>query len=49
MEYTIHQIYKIGPIIGQGAFGKVRMSQHRTTYSKRAIKILEKGDMDEND
>ena len=34
--------YKIGKILGEGTFGKVRIGSHILTNEKVAIKILEK-------
>ena len=34
--------YSIGPTIGKGTFGKVKLGQHIQTSEKVAIKILEK-------
>ena len=34
--------YKLGPVIGRGAFGKVILGEHITTNEKVAIKILDK-------
>jgi hypothetical protein len=37
---NLRNTYKVGKKIGDGAFGKVYVAQHRITNSKRAVKIL---------
>ena len=34
--------YKIGQVIGQGAFGEVRKCVHQTTKAVRAVKLIKK-------
>ena len=42
---TLRDIYKIGHVLGEGAFGEVRLCTHRETKEKRAVKVLKKDDM----
>ena len=46
-EGTLRDIYKIGKVLGGGAFGEVRLCTHRVTNEKRAVKVLKKENMDE--
>lgn len=41
--------YKIGSLIGSGAFGDVRICLHKKTNTQRAVKIMYKADMSEED
>lgn len=43
---TLRDIYKIGHVLGEGAFGEVRLCTHRETKEKRAVKVLKKESMD---
>jgi len=43
---TLRDIYKIGKVLGEGAFGEVRLCTHRDTKEKRAVKVLKKENMD---
>ena len=43
---TLRDIYKIGKVLGEGAFGEVRLCTHRQTKEKRAVKVLKKEAMD---
>lgn len=45
-EGTLRDVYKIGHVIGSGAFGEVRLCTHRETKSKYAVKVLSKQKMD---
>ena len=45
-EGTLRDVYKIGKVLGEGAFGEVRLCTHRTTKEKRAVKVLKKENMD---
>ena len=45
-EGTLRDIYKIGKVLGEGAFGEVRLCTHRETKEKRAVKVLKKESMD---
>jgi calcium-dependent protein kinase len=45
-EGTLRDIYKIGKVLGEGAFGEVRLCTHRETKEKRAVKVLKKENMD---
>ena len=38
----INELFKMGKVIGQGAFGEVRSCLNKTTGVKSAIKIVEK-------
>lgn len=46
---TLRDIYKIGHVLGEGAFGEVRLCTHRETKEKRAVKVLKKDDMKKED
>ena len=39
--------YRIGKVLGTGAFGEVRLCVHRETGAQRAVKVLRKNDMSE--
>lgn len=41
--------YRIGKLIGSGAFGDVRICLHKESNSQRAVKILYKANMSEED
>jgi calcium-dependent protein kinase len=41
--------YRIGRILGSGAFGEVRIVVHRDTGVQRAVKVLRKIQMDNED
>lgn len=45
-EGTLRDVYKIGKVLGEGAFGEVRICTHRETKEKRAVKVLKKENMD---
>ena len=34
--------YKIGKVLGEGAYGEVRQCTHRESKQKRAVKVLKK-------
>ena len=36
------ELYKVGKVIGEGAFGTVRLVTHRAENTKWAVKIIEK-------
>ena len=46
---TLRDVYKIGSVLGEGAFGEVRLCTHRETKEKRAVKVLKKENMDKNE
>merc|ERR1712166_1125335 len=46
---TLRDTYKIGKILGEGAFGEVRLCTHRTTSEKRAVKVLRKEAMNKEE
>jgi len=46
---TLRDIYKIGHVLGEGAFGEVRLCTHRETKEKRAVKVLKKENMDKQE
>merc|ERR1711885_28643 len=48
-EGTLRDSYKIGKVLGEGAFGEVRLCTHRTTKEKRAVKVLKKENMDKEE
>ena len=48
-EGTLRDVYKIGKVLGEGAFGEVRLCTHRETGEKRAVKVLKKDAMDEEE
>lgn len=39
---NIRRDYRIGKVLGAGAFGEVRICTHRKSGIKRAVKILRK-------
>jgi calcium-dependent protein kinase len=41
--------YRIGKMLGSGAFGEVRVCVHRETGAQRAVKVLRKSHMDEDE
>ena len=41
--------YRIGKCLGSGAFGEVRICVHKTNGNQRAVKILKKSSMDEDE
>ena len=41
--------YKVGKVIGKGAFGEVRLITHRVSGNIRAVKILKKTNLDEGE
>jgi serine/threonine protein kinase len=45
-EGTLRDVYKIGKVLGEGAFGEVRLCTHRVSKEKRAVKLLKKEAMD---
>ena len=45
----LKDFYRIGKVLGMGSFGEVRMVVHRESGSQRAVKVLRKSRMDEND
>lgn len=42
---TLRDVYKIGKVLGEGAFGEVRLCTHRVTKEKRAVKVLPRATM----
>ena len=38
----LRDFYRIGKLLGSGAFGEVRMCVHRETGAARAVKVLRK-------
>jgi len=48
-EGTLRDIYKIGKQLGEGAFGEVRLCTHRLSNEKRAVKVLKKENMNEEE
>jgi calcium-dependent protein kinase len=45
----LKDFYRIGKLIGSGAFGDVRICLHKESNSQRAVKILYKANMTEDD
>eukprot|EP00178_Gracilaria_changii_P009440 TRINITY_DN2762_c0_g1_i1.p1 TRINITY_DN2762_c0_g1~~TRINITY_DN2762_c0_g1_i1.p1 ORF type:complete len:258 (-),score=46.40 TRINITY_DN2762_c0_g1_i1:159-932(-) len=45
----LRDFYRIGKMLGSGAFGEVRMCVHRETGAQRAVKVLRKSHMDEEE
>ena len=43
------ELYKVGTVIGEGAFGTVRLVTHRAENTKWAVKIIEKSKIDPGD
>lgn len=41
--------YRIGKILGAGAFGEVRICVHKDSNTQRAVKVLRKSAMDEEE
>ena len=41
--------YRIGKVLGSGAFGEVRMCVHRESGAQRAVKVLRKSNMDDDE
>ena len=46
---TLRDSYKIGKVLGEGAFGEVRLCTSRESGEKRAVKVLKKDQMDEEE
>jgi calcium-dependent protein kinase len=41
-EGSFREKYRVGKIIGQGAFGEVRICIHRESGGRRCLKVLKK-------
>lgn len=41
--------YKIGKLLGEGGQGEVRLCTHKKSGERRAVKMMSKAEMDEND
>ena len=48
-EGSLRDQYKIGSKLGEGAFGEVRLCTHRVSHEQRAVKVLKKETMDEEE
>lgn len=48
-EGTLRDIYKIGKVLGEGAYGEVRLVTHRDSKEKRACKVLKKEKLDKEE
>jgi len=48
-EGKLRDSYRIGKVLGQGAFGEVRMCIHRESAAQRAVKVLRKSHMDDDE
>ena len=46
---TLRDMYKVGKVLGEGAYGEVRICTHRDTKQKRAVKVLKKEIMTSGD
>jgi serine/threonine protein kinase len=46
---NIREDYQIGKVLGTGAFGEVRVCTHRKSNIKRAVKILKKNFLKEEE
>lgn len=45
----LRDFYRIGKMLGSGAFGEVRVCVHRESNNQRAVKVLRKSHMDEDE
>ena len=45
----LRDYYRIGKMLGSGAFGEVRVCVHRESNNQRAVKVLRKSHMDEDE
>eukprot|EP00345_Euplotes_harpa_P010807 CAMPEP_0168333498 /NCGR_PEP_ID=MMETSP0213-20121227/9643_1 /TAXON_ID=151035 /ORGANISM="Euplotes harpa, Strain FSP1.4" /LENGTH=392 /DNA_ID=CAMNT_0008337833 /DNA_START=1 /DNA_END=1175 /DNA_ORIENTATION=+ len=45
----IRDYYRIGKVLGSGAFGEVRLCLHKDTQSQRAVKVLRKNLLDDKE
>ena len=48
-EGKLRDSYRIGKMLGSGAFGEVRVCVHRESQAQRAVKVLRKSHMDEDE
>mmetsp|Transcript_1019 Transcript_1019/g.1302 ORF Transcript_1019/g.1302 Transcript_1019/m.1302 type:complete len:258 (-) Transcript_1019:724-1497(-) len=48
-EGKLRDFYRIGKVLGEGAFGEVRLCVHRDSGAQRAVKVLRKSHMDEDE
>lgn len=48
-EGKLRDFYRIGKVLGEGAFGEVRLCVHRDSGAQRAVKVLRKSHMDEEE
>jgi serine/threonine protein kinase len=48
-EAPFKELYKVGTVIGEGAFGTVRLVTHRGDDTKWAVKVIEKSKIDPGD
>jgi serine/threonine protein kinase len=46
---VLRDYYRIGKVLGNGAFGEVRLCMNRETQMYRAVKILRKSHMDKTE
>jgi len=46
---TLRDVYKIGRKLGEGSYGEVRKATHRASRARRAIKVLKKEMMNEEE
>lgn len=45
----LREVYRIGKMLGSGAFGEVRVCMHRENGVMRAFKVLKKATMDDDE
>ena len=45
----LRDFYRIGKLLGSGAFGEVRMCVHRDSGATRAVKVMKKSSMDQEE
>jgi calcium-dependent protein kinase len=48
-EGKLRDFYRIGKVLGEGAFGEVRLCVHRDSGAQRAVKVLRKSHMDDDE
>ena len=43
----LRDFYKLGKVLGSGAFGEVRIAKHSLTQEQRAIKVINRESMED--